>query len=241
MIVTFTDFGSAGPYLGQMEAVLHRALPTRPVVCLMSDAPMCNPKASAYLLAALASEFPAGTVFLCVVDPGVGGDRKPLAVQADGHWYVGPDNGLFELLLRRHPSSVWDITWRPERLSSTFHGRDLFAPVAAKLAAGVEVGQVGRPIDPTRFDWPDDLAEVVYIDHYGNAMTGVTGRNYDEKMIVTIPGRRILHAERFDTVQKGQPFWYVNSCGLIEIAVNQGRADKDLNLNIGSGIAISAV
>ena len=135
MIVLFTDFGLQGPYTGQMKAVLWRMAPGIPAVDLFADAPVGNPKASAYLLAAYAEWFAAGTVFLAVVDPGVGGTRPPIILEADGRWYVGPGNGLFELVERRATSKrSWDIDWRPERLSASFHGRDLFAPVAAMLA-----------------------------------------------------------------------------------------------------------
>jgi S-adenosylmethionine hydrolase len=137
MIALFTDFGLHGPYTGQMKAVLYQTASGVPVIDLFADAPAGNPKASAYLLAAYAAWFPAGTVFLCVVDPGVGGERPPLIVEADGRWYVGPGNGLFELVQRRAGAQRrWDITWQPDRLSASFHGRDLFAPVAAVLARG---------------------------------------------------------------------------------------------------------
>jgi len=137
MIVLFTDFGLDGPYVGQMKAVLHRDAPGVPVIDLFADAPAFDAKRSAYLLAAYAEEFPAPTVFLAVVDPGVGGARRPLMVEADGRRYVGPDNGLFEIVWRRaRRRRGGAITWRPERLSASFHGRDLFAPVAARLAVG---------------------------------------------------------------------------------------------------------
>jgi S-adenosylmethionine hydrolase len=176
MIILFTDFGRRGPYTGQMTAVLRRAAPQVDVIDLFADAPSRDPKAAAYVLAAYAPEFPPGVVFLCVVDPGVGGERVPAIVHADGRWFVGPENGLFELVLRRavEPPRWWQITWRPEHLSASFHGRDLFAPVAAHLArSGVPMGEE-QPVDAVRrADWPDDLREVVYVDGYGNIMTGV--------------------------------------------------------------------
>jgi S-adenosyl-L-methionine hydrolase (adenosine-forming) len=106
MIVLFTDFGLQGPYTGQMKAVLHRMAPGRPVIDLFADAPVGNPRASAYLLAAYAEWFAEGSVFLCVVDPGVGGPRPPVILEANGRWYVGPGNGLFELVQRRTPDSL---------------------------------------------------------------------------------------------------------------------------------------
>ena|SRR5437899_1829182 len=101
MIVLFTDFGLEGPYTGQMKAVLHQMAPGIPTIDLFADAPAGNPKAAAYLLAAYAQWFAAGTTFLCIVDPGVGGPRPPVILEADGCWYVGPGNGLFELVERR--------------------------------------------------------------------------------------------------------------------------------------------
>lgn len=135
---------------------------------------MGSPKASAYLLAVYASWFPVGTVFLCLVDPGVGGTCPAVVLEADGRWYAGPGNGLFELVQRRAAKTCsWDIDWRPERLSASFHGRDLFAPVAAILALGEPPpGQQRGDGADRRADWPDDLREIVYVDHFGNAMTG---------------------------------------------------------------------
>ena len=102
MFALFTDFGMAGPYVGQMKAVLLQRAPGVPIVDLFADVPACNPRAAAYLLSAYASAFPAGTIFLAVVDPGVGtGQREPMVVEANGLWFVGPGNGLFSLLLRR--------------------------------------------------------------------------------------------------------------------------------------------
>ncbi len=136
MIVLFTDFGVAGPYVGQMKAVLYREAPGVPVVDLFADAPAARPKPSAYLLAAYAAWFPPGSVLLAVVDPGVGGSRAAVVVEADGRRYVGPDNGLFELVVRRAKTVRFRrISWRPRGLSASFHGRDLFAPGGGAIGA----------------------------------------------------------------------------------------------------------
>jgi S-adenosyl-L-methionine hydrolase (adenosine-forming) len=237
-IVLFTDFGVAGPYTGQMKAVLQRPAPASAVIDLFADAPAGNVKASAYLLAAYAAWFPAGTVFLCVVDPGVGGVRAPLMIEADERRYVGPDNGLFELVLRRATRSrVLEITWRPERLSVSFHGRDLFAPAAAALAAGAPLPS--RAHDALREpDWPDDLAEIVYVDHYGNALTGLRAATLPATAALVAGETRVAPAATFSAVRKGQAFWYENSNGLAEIAVNLGRADAALSLAIGAPVTI---
>jgi S-adenosylmethionine hydrolase len=240
MIVLFTDFGLHGPYTGQMKAVLHQMAPGIPVIDLFADAPAGNPKASAYLLAAYASWFPAGTIFLCVVDPGVGGTRPPIVLEADGRWYVGPGNGLFELVLRRaREIRRWNIDWKPERLSASFHGRDLFAPAAAMVARGEP--PPGRPRENSadrRPDWPEDLREIVYIDHFGNAMTGLRAEILPPDARLAVAGRMLERARTFSDRPPGAAFWYENSNGLAEIAVNQGRADRELGLAIGVSVDI---
>jgi S-adenosyl-L-methionine hydrolase (adenosine-forming) len=216
MIALFTDFGLHGPYTGQMKAVLCEMAPDVPVIDLFADAPAGNPKASAYLLAAYAAWFPAGTVFLCVVDPGVGGARPALALEADGRWYVGPGNGLFELVQRRAlRSRACEIDWRPQRLSASFHGRDLFAPVAAMLARGES--PPGRPCDDGAFrraDWPDDLAETIYVDHFGNVMTGWRAALLPPDARLSAGKAMLERARTFGDRPPGQAFWYENANGL---------------------------
>ncbi len=240
MIALFTDFGPAGPYVGQIKAVLHREAPRAPVVDLFLDAPIFDPMAAAYLLAAYVGEFPAGTVFLAVVDPGVGGARKPVAVQAGGRWYVGPDNGIFELVARRAPKvRRWEITWRPRRLSPSFHGRDLFAPVAARLARGEAPPGDERPADEgRRADWPDDLARIIYVDHFGNAITGLRATMLAADASLRVGRRRLERARTFGDVSPGAAMWYENANGLAEIAVNRGRADERLGIALGTEVTV---
>ncbi|GAB6043046.1 SAM hydrolase/SAM-dependent halogenase family protein [Endothiovibrio diazotrophicus] len=239
-IVLFTDFGIEGPYLGQMKAVLYRGAPALPVIDLFVDAPSYDPRCSAYLLAPYAEWFPAGTVFLCVVDPGVGSERRAAVVGADGRWFVGPDNGLLNEVARRATAvRWWDIEWRPEQLSSSFHGRDLFAPVAVRLALdeappGREVAAVER----VRGDWPVRWPRVVYIDHYGNAITGLRASEVDPAAHLRVAGRCVERARIFSDVLPEVPFWYENSNGLVEVAVNRGRADRHFGLSIGDPVEV---
>ncbi len=248
MIVLFSDFGLNGPYLGQVKAVLHQEAPGVPVIDLFANAPAHDPRASAYLLAAYGAGFPKNTVFFAVVDPGVGGARKPGVLEADGRWYVGPDNGLFEIIIRRAKAEPrwWDIRWRPERLSETFHGRDLFAPVAARLARGETPAPDNKdnadfkdsPLDGLRRpDWPDDLAEIIYIDDFGNAMTGVRAEKVSGETELTVGSSTVRKARRFSDVPEGEAFFYENANGLLEISVNRGRADNLLKLSVGSQVA----
>jgi len=240
MLVLFTDFGLEGPYTGQMKAVLAREAPGVAVVDLCADLPPFGAQGAAYLLAAYREVFPAEAVFVCVVDPGVGSAREAIVVEADGQRFVGPANGLMALVARRAESAAaWRITWAPERLSTTFHGRDLFAPVAARLARGEAVP--GEPLPAKavdRADWPDDLARIVYVDRYGNLTSGHRADGIPASATIAAGGRTVAHADTFSAVRRGEAFWYANANGLIEIAVNQGRADAALSLSVGDPISV---
>lgn len=240
MIALFTDFGLAGPYIGQVKAVLAREAPGVAVVDLFSDAPAHDPRSAAYLLAAYCEAFEPGDVLLCVVDPEVGGARPACIVGAGGRSFVGPANGLFELVRRRAPeSTIREIAWRPERLSASFHGRDLFAPVAARLARGAQVPAERRADDWERQpDWPDDLPEIVYVDHFGNAMTGLRATTLAPEAVLRVGGREIRRARTFSDLPDGEAFWYENANGLVELAVNRARADLVLGVAPGTRVDV---
>jgi len=240
MLVLFTDFSLEDPYVGQMKAVLHAHAPQIPVVDLLHRVPDYDACAGAHLLHALASAFPLGSVFLCVVDAGVGGSRVAVVIEADGKWYVGPDNGLLSVVAARAQQvTSWRIAWRPEVLSASFHGRDLFAPVAAKAAMGDLPQGWLVPIEGLEHRFSaDDLFQVIYIDHYGNAMTGIRGASLDCSARISVAGREFAYARVFSEVSRGDAFWYVNSCGLVEIAINCGHAAGSLGLLIGHSVTI---
>lgn len=240
MILLFTDFGLEGPYLGEMMAVLRREAPEVPVVNLMADAPAFRPDLAGYLLAALLERSVLkGEVLLAVVDPGVGGARAPLACRVDGRWLVGPDNGLFEPALRRAGAArTYRIAWQPARLSASFHGRDLFAPVAARLARG-RWDDLAPASATRRPDLPDDLPAIVYIDRYGNAITGLRAAVLPEGAGLRVGGLALARARTFAEVPPGQPFWYANSSDLAEIAVNGGSAASLFGLAPGSAVEVA--
>ncbi|WP_333872845.1 SAM hydrolase/SAM-dependent halogenase family protein [Methylobacter sp.] len=238
-IILFTDFGPSGPYIGQMESVLRLTAPNVPVINLLSNAPTADPRLSSYLLAALRYSFPVHGIFLSVVDPGVGGERRAVVLQANGQTFVGPDNGLLNTVAVQSQKVQWsEIIWRPDHCSMSFQGRDLFAPIAAKLAINAADNSL-RPFERNDLSaWPPDLAEVIYFDHYGNAMTGLRyGEAFSGKTL-TVNGITVKQAGTFGDVEEQQAFWYKNSSGLIEIAVNKGYAKQQLALELGMAISL---
>jgi S-adenosyl-L-methionine hydrolase (adenosine-forming) len=239
MIALCTDFGLGGPYTGQVKAVLARMAPQVPVVDLFADLPAFSPQLAAYLLAAYALRFEPGDVIVAVVDPGVGSARRALVVEADGLWLTGPDNGLFEPILRRAKTwRAWPIEVPAnEGISATFHGRDVFAPAAARLALSQE--PKGPQVEPTRFpDWPDDLAAIVYVDHYGNAMTALRAASLATNTVLAVAGQCVARQRIFADVPPGGAFWYENANGLAEIAVNGGSAAAVFGLAPGSPVRV---
>ena len=201
----------------------------------LHDAPDFAIEPAAHLLAALAPQFAKNAVFIAVVDPGVGGERDAIVIKAGGQIFVGPDNGLLAIVWQRaRRRQCWRIRWRPARITSSFHGRDLFAPVAAALST-----------QQTPRDWlvvkpaPDvllqagDLARVIYVDHYGNALTGL--REFKKDWTLCAGARGMRYARTFDDAKR--PFWYQNSMGLVEIAVPHGAAAKLLKLKVGAPVA----
>jgi len=176
-----------------------------------------------------------------VVDPGVGSFIDlPVMLELGGRWYVGPDNGLFDIVARQAGTGrCREILWRPESLSRSFHGRDLYAPVCAMLARGEM--PASRCIDrEDRHDWPDDLPQIIYIDHFGNCITGTRARSMDEARRIRIGDTRIEAATTFSDVPAGTAFWYENANGLAEIAVNRGSAAETLALRIGTGFRLES-
>ncbi len=240
MIVLFTDYGIHDPYVGQLKARLAIEAPTQLVVDLLHAAPDFNAHAGAHLLAAFASTFPPGSVFVAVVDPGVGTARQGVVVMADGRWFVAPDNGLTSVLVARHADSkVWRIDWLPETVSSTFHGRDVFAVIAAEIARGeFPTSKLSeRESLAVVFD-AGDLARVIYIDHFGNAFTGIRAQGLPVTSRAIVNHHEFSHAATFGLCDKGKGFWFSNSIGLLELAVNRGHAASQFGLVLGSAVQV---
>ena len=240
MIVLFTDFGSQDPYVGQVKARLLEAAPAQQIIDLLHEAPAYNAHAGAHLLAAFAPTFPPGTVFFAVVDPGVGTVRDAIVMLSGGQWYVGPDNGLMSIIAARNREArIWRVTWQPEVLSATFHGRDLFAVIAAEIARGdfptdklTEISKLNVVFDA------EDMARVIYLDHFGNAWTGMRGTEIPKLTRLTAKDTSFEHSESFGFVGRGEGFWFVNSVGLVELAINRGNAAQQLGLAVGDLVQI---
>lgn len=238
MILLFSDYGAVDIYSGQVRAAIWSHAPGVEIVDLLHTAPNFNIKASAHLLAALVPQFQIACVCLAVVDPGVGSQRDAVVMLADEKWYVGPDNGLLSVVAARSGKvELWRITWRPENLSRSFHGRDLFAPIVALIEKGAFPH--GKLADTMRLQVAldaGDLAEIIYLDHYGNAMTGLRAGAMEHGHKLHLGSVALPYAQVFSDGPSGHPFWYENSIGLIEIALDRGNAAALLNLKIGDPV-----
>ena len=237
----FTDFSVNGPYLGQMESVLLEQDPNIRVINLQCDAPFANPKASAYLLSALSAYLPENAIVVAVVDAGVGSSRKALCLNIGSRWFIGPDNGLLAVLADNAEGCT---LLEPESfdqgfISASFHGRDVFAPLAADIALGkLPAGRAVVLDDMVGASWSTTLDEIIYIDGYGNAMTGMLARSISNFKGIRCRQQYIPQGRTFSSVAQGTAFCYENSIGLIEIAVNCGSAEKLLGLQVGQLVKI---
>lgn len=240
MLALFTDFGATDLYVGQLKARLLQQCPELGIVDVLHDAPAFRVEESAHLLAALWQQIPEPAVWLAVVDPGVGTGRQALALKVDGRWLVGPDNGLCSIVTQRATQlECYRVVWRPAELSRSFHGRDLFAPMAGFLHSGGASDKLEAVQAPQVQLNAADLARIIYCDHYGNAMLGVRACKLDQASVLRVAGCSVAHATIFADAPVNTPFWYENSLGLVEIAWPQGSAVKQLSLQIGQAVEIA--
>ena len=256
-IITLTsDFG-LGVFVGVMKGVILTICPQARLIDLDHGLPAQNIRAGALVLEQAMPHFPPGTIHLAVIDPGVGTKRKPICVQTRGGLLVGPDNGLFSLALKADPQArVYEISNNqliPPPLSSTFHGRDVFAPAAAQLARGVEPARLGPPVeDPVRLDWPVPREEggllrgqVLWADHFGNLATNIS-RARLESYLQGEAGARIACGNMqakglcrsFADAPLGEPLALINSWDRLEVALNQGDLCARLGLAPGQAFGL---
>ncbi len=251
-IITLTsDFGLADGYVASMKGVLLGRCPVAKLVDLSHEVPPHEILPAALILEATAPYFPPETVHLVVVDPGVGSARRALALSARGHYFVGPDNGVFTPFLREGvlagAVAIEEERFRLRKSSSTFHGRDLFAPAAAHLARGASYRSLGPPLaDPVKLSWPgvrregDEVVGVVlHVDHFGNCITSIKEGDLAAAAAWRVCCRDIdfgLLRRHYAEVVAGAPLALINSMERLEVALAQGNAAVALGIQAGDEV-----
>jgi S-adenosyl-L-methionine hydrolase (adenosine-forming) len=261
IITLLTDFGTDDYFVGAMKGVILTRSPEALLVDITHSIPPQDVRAGAFTLSAVYDNFPAGAIHLAVVDPGVGSNRRPVLIEAADYLFVGPDNGLFSIVLDRVPGAkVRHLTntdyFLPDP-SSTFHGRDIFAPVAAALAQGVRPGEFGPVIqDPVRSGFLECetledgtiVGRVIHIDHFGNCVTNLSWRQLrhlwaTQSFCLRVKGYEIHQLRRSYSEaisQPGAPFLIEGSAGFLEISVQCSSAARELKIAVGDPVQLLA-
>lgn len=242
MIVLLTDYGYQGPYVGQLKAKILEYSPTAIIIDLMHDLPVFDLQAAASLIPAITKMFPKNSIFICVVDPGVGSNRKCVLIETRFSYYIGPDNGIFDKLVTSGSQNTrqWEILWRPRNLSNSFHGRDLFVPIACQLynktlnyRTQLREFKLEKKLHHINKEY-----QIIYFDGFGNAITSIKVDEVNEKAQLIIADNIISYSRVFSEIAMGEFCWYKNSMDLVEIACNQASAKERLTLSIGQMINI---
>lgn len=264
-IVLMTDFGVKDIYVGVMKGVIARICPDANVIDLTHEIAPQSISTGAWALKNAYRYFPEGTIFLAVVDPDVGSERNPLAMEAGGYRFVAPDNGLLTHIIRTNDDvTAVAITnsrlWLP-KVSATFHGRDIFAPAAAHLAAGVSLSEFGAPVTqfveldiaPAHQEGRRLVGSVIHIDHFGNLITNIEPLVWGEdrhlilgdvqfpaaKAHVTILDTSIRGIQRaYYESRSGDLLAQVDSTGALEVAVYRGSAAAYIGASVGDTVVL---
>lgn len=260
IVALLTDFGTRDPYVGALKGALLSGCADLQIVDITHEIAPQDVMAAALCLGDAYRHFPRGTIFVAVVDPGVGSSRRGLAADAGGYLFVGPDNGVLTFVLAEHPdASVFELVNEALfrfPISTTFHGRDVFAPVAARLATGLPLRELGpRVDDPVLLERPGLLeldggcweATVVSIDRFGNAITSapvtaierIFGSPLADRMVAVVGDRSLSVVRCYFDGRPGEAVALVGSGGRLELAVNGGDAARLLALDRGSRIRLS--
>jgi hypothetical protein len=257
MLITLTtDFGLNDAFVGIMKGVIAGINPHARVIDLAHGIPAQDILAGALTLRHSIAYFPPGTIHVAVVDPGVGSARRPLLIESNGNFLVGPDNGVLSLAVGDStPTRIVQLanpTYHLQPTSATFHGRDIFAPAAAHLSRGVPPDAFGEKMDsfvklalPKTVRTEKTLAgEVIYVDQFGNLFTNVERRDLTglamDQLAVALGGYRIQSiAAHYTAVRHGEFVAIFNSWGLLEIALNQGNAAQRTGAKVGDKVTIS--
>lgn len=259
-ITLLTDFGDRDAYVGILKGVIARLNPTVSLIDLTHQIPPQDILAARFNLLNSYAYFPPGTVHLVVVDPGVGTHRRAIAVEFGRGFLVGPDNGVLSGVLQQETVITGvELTnpryWLTPNPSQTFHGRDIFAPVAAYLARGIPLHDLGQPLDPTtlaasplssgQLTEADGNGVIQYIDHYGNLIANIPAPPWDRWTVrVQLPNGqpRILENQpTYGAVSPGSLLTLAGSHGWIEIAINGGSAAQALGVRVGDAVTVERV
>jgi len=253
IITLTTDFGQADGYAGAMKGIILGICPEAIVVDISHEIrPHAVPQA-AYVLSTVTPHFPAGAVHLVVVDPGVGSDRRPIAVRSGRATFVAPDNGVLSLALAVDPPQMAVRLHAVRPISATFHGRDLFAPAAARLACGVDLGELGEPISlaglvtlpdlsPQRQPDGSWLGHILHVDRFGNLISNIESTGLSSQVAVWVGGQRIAGVIRtYSDVAPEELVAYVGSSGHLEIAVRDGSAAVRLRASVGDAVRVEGL
>lgn len=257
MIITLTtDFGYKDPFVGIMKGVIAGISPQAQVVDLSHGIPPQDVMAGALVLRHSVCYFPRGTIHVAVVDPGVGSARRPLLIDSNGQYLIGPDNGVLSLALndkRAHRVvQLSNPVYHLRPTSATFHGRDIFAPVAAYLSLGINAAAFGEAIDDfIRLTWPAVTksaqsieGEIIYIDGFGNLYTNIQERElatFPQPDLTVAMGDVAIHglARNYDAGANGRFIALVNSWGLLEIALYKDSAARRCEAKIGDKVRVA--
>lgn len=240
VITLTTDFGYADAYVAEMKGVLLGEVPDAQIVDVTHAIGPQDVTAGSIVLERVLRSFPGGTIHVAVVDPGVGSERRIGYFQVAGQHVVCPDNGLITWAWRRlEGGKAFEVIWRPARSSHTFHGRDVMAPIAARLAKSGRRGWCRAMSDLVLLDLhpaqsPED-ARVIYFDHFGNAVTNWVG---PVARHVRVKNRRVPFHRTYAEVPEGAPVALVGSSGLLEIAVRNGSAVEALRIQVGDVVRV---
>jgi S-adenosylmethionine hydrolase len=243
IITLLTDFGTVDGYVGEMKGVLLAGAPDATLVDITHDIPPQDVERARLTLARVWRRFPPMTIHVVVVDPGVGSERAAIAVESDGRWLVGPDNGVLSAALLLPTARAVELPV-PTKASATFHGRDVFAPAAAALARGEPLDSLGEPaISPIVRRTPEPVrqidgsleGQVIYVDRFGNAVTNLFGFRAG---VVRAGLRRIPVRHTYADVGIGEAVAVVGSTGFVELAVRDGSAAEALQIARGARVTL---
>jgi S-adenosylmethionine hydrolase len=253
IVTLITDFGTSDGYVGEVKGAILSVAPDATLVDVAHDIPPGDVEAAAWVLSRIWSRYPEGTVHLVVVDPGVGGPRRPMVLESEGRWFVGPDNGVVSRALGEcSPDAAWTLDpdrCAPDKLSSTFHGRDLFAPAAARVVVGESPAALGDPVElesirlleasPPSRSRDRVKGRVAHVDRFGNLITDIPASWVSPTALIELGGTEISGVRlSYTSVEPGQLVAVIGSAATLEVSVRQGSAAGRLSVGRGEPVLV---